>query len=463
MNKPFCHNDLPPLFLERMKKLCGEDWTTQYEAPLYRGLRLNPLKATEEDVLPAIAKWNPKPIPFSSLGYSIDSTCKVGAEPLHHAGAYYMQEPSAMSAVAILNPKPGESVLDLCAAPGGKSTQIAASLNGKGLLWCNEYVSSRAKILCQNLERLGVTNAIVSSLDTTPLCDALEGFFDAVLVDAPCSGEGMFRKEEAALTQWSLENIQLCAERGASILHNASKAVCPGGRILFSTCTFAPEEDEIQIAKFLSSHPNFYLVDIHTSFGREGFSYDKVKNFTDNLPALKDDLTKCRRIFPQDGGEGHFLALLQRDCEENSKEYPTYTPSKSNNIDSIMNALKEWLTVIPEGILECFGTTWKLLPPNYYKPKNIPIFTAGVPVAEVCKNRLEPTHALFMAYGHLAKNKIYLKDTDLNAKAFIHGESFPCDAANGYCAVMIKNVCVGYGKVSNGTLKNHYPKGLRTI
>ena len=300
----------PTKFIERMTALCGDDWRADPTEVPHRGVRVNTLKCAVPDFL-ALTEMNLRPTPFAATGFELLSDHKAGADPLHHAGAYYMQEPSAMSAVTALSPQAGEAVLALCAAPGGKSTQIAAAIGRDGLLWCNEYVRARAQILLQNLERCGVPNAAVTSMDTARLTERLPRFFDAVLADVPCSGEGMFRKEPAALTEWSEDNIRLCADRGAYILDAAARAVRLGGRLLLSTCTFAPEENECQVAAFLRRHPDFELVPLSDlPFGQPAFPWEQVRSFAADPQPPAADLTLCRRIFPKHGGEGHFLALF---------------------------------------------------------------------------------------------------------------------------------------------------------
>ena len=263
---------LPQKFVERMTALMGEDaarFAAWEEREPHRGLRINPLKIDPV----AFARIHPdlRPTPFSPFGFFAPPDFHPLTDPLHHAGAYYMQEPSAMSAVTALSPRPGEWALDVCAAPGGKSTQIAAALGDDGLLWCNEYVAPRAKILQQNLERLGVRNAVVSRSNVPSLAAAMPGWFDAVLVDAPCSGEGMFRKEPEALRMWSEDNIRLCAARQREILDAAAIAVRPGGRLVYATCTFAPEENECQIGAFLLAHPDFSIAPLDEPFGSPAF------------------------------------------------------------------------------------------------------------------------------------------------------------------------------------------------
>lgn len=249
---------LPQAFLSRMQTMLGEEYpqfVAAYQQPHFRGVRLNPLKCDRETLEAAMGSLQPSP--FSPLCFYTE-TEKVGSFPLHHAGAFYSQEPSASSAVTVLAPQPGEKVLDLCAAPGGKSTQIAACLMGQGLLWSNEIVKNRAQILLSNMERMGVKNAVVSSCHPETLCSRLAGFFDKVLVDAPCSGEGMFRRDEQAVEEWSPEHVTACADRQLAILHSAKQAVREGGVLVYSTCTFSPEENEGVIRRFLEEEPALY-------------------------------------------------------------------------------------------------------------------------------------------------------------------------------------------------------------
>lgn len=456
---------LPPAFVDRMKALLGADtdaFFAGYESPLKRGLRVNTLKCPVSH-LQALFPHPLSPSPFSKEAFYLESPHKAGADPLHHAGAYYMQEPSAASAVTVLSPRPEEYVLDLCAAPGGKSTQIAAALQGTGLLWCNEYVRPRAQILLQNLERCGVRNAVVSNADTTPLCEQLEGCFDAVLADVPCSGEGMFRKEEAALTQWSEALISECADRGAQILHNASVAVRAGGRIVYSTCTFAPEENEIQIARFLTTHPDFELLDTGVTFGRRGLSPAALIPFAADIdPSLP--LERCRRIFPADGGEGHFIALLRKRGDEPRRLSKS---PKAKPDDAVKLAATMWddcFVIEPHGTFARFGDTVRLLPDGVPATKGIAVLGAGVPVGTLAKNRIEPHHALFASCDPATcRRTITLTLDDPRTTAFLHGEEITADNDKGYTAVTIEGIPVGFGKVSGGVMKNRYPKGLRLL
>ncbi len=457
----------PPQFENRMRRLLGDNaqaFFDGYTLPLRRGLRVNTLYSDPK----SFQKHFPLPLeasPFAEDAFYLDAPHKAGADPLHHAGAYYMQEPSAASAVTVLAPKPGEYVLDVCAAPGGKSTQIGAALQGYGLLWCNEYVKNRAQILCQNIERMGIRNAVVSNADTTSLCEQLDGCFDAVLVDAPCSGEGMFRKEEVALTQWSEELVHECAERGAMILNNAAKAVRPGGRLVYSTCTFAPEENEIQVIRFLQSHPDFELCPCAVNFGRSGIAMEALRQFDPNLPDTWDT-TLCRRIFPADGGEGHFIALLKKRGKEPRRDTAVIsTPKKQDATVRDVDALfHNCFHMPPSGTLCRLKDLWRCVPNGIPHVDRIPLLQVGFAIGTVAKNRIEPHHALFASCkAEDCRRTLMLTSDDARAAMFVHGEEIATDGDDGYTAVFIDGVPCGFGKVSRGRLKNKYPKGLRTL
>ena len=457
---------LPKAFCERMQRLLGDEYDRfiqSYEQPLRRGLRVNTQKIAA-DHFRSVFPHTLTPSPFAEDAFYLDAPHKAGADPLHHAGAYYMQEPSASSAVTVLAPKPQEYILDLCAAPGGKSTQIAAALGNTGLLWCNEYVRTRAHILLQNLERMGVRNAVVTNSDTTPLCDELEGMFDAVLADVPCSGEGMFRKEDMALTQWSEALVAECAARGATILDNAAKAVRDGGRLVYSTCTFAPEENELQIAHFLQKHPEFELMPIEVSFGRAAFNAQTVARFDASIDRTLP-LSYCRRIFPADGGEGHFIALLKKKGDPAPRHTPAPPHPKKPDaaLQQAQALLEDCFKQKPCGTLARYGDTVRLLP-NGMPTVSVPVLAAGVAIGIVAKNRLEPHHALFASAAPSdCRRCVSLSIDDPRTAKFVHGEEISVDIDNGFAVVAIEGAAVGFGKVSNHTLKNRYPKGLRTL
>ena len=296
-------------FEQRERALLGQRYEQLYAAPQQtaeRGVTVSALRTTPEQFAQR-ADFPLEPSPFCKAAFVVHQPdFKPGRHPYHHAGVFYSQEPSASSAAPLLGVQPGMRVLDMCAAPGGKSSQLAAALQGRGVLVSNEYVAARAEILKSNLERMGVSNAVVLNEPPARIADALPEFFDRVLVDAPCSGEGMFRKEPVALQQHCEALVKQCAELGAQILDCAAAALAPGGQLVYSTCTFAPEEDEAQVAAFLQRHPEFALADV---LGNVDYTFGSAgeENRTGGLPL---DVSKVRRIWPCQGGEGHFMARL---------------------------------------------------------------------------------------------------------------------------------------------------------
>ncbi len=445
-------SNLPKDFLLQMKALLSDDEYVRFinsrTENAYRGIRVNTLKCSADKIrkfMPYVKEKSP----FCKDGYYIPADISgIGDEPFHHAGAFYVQEPSASTAVTVLDVQKGDYVLDLCAAPGGKSTQIAADLGGTGLLWSNEIVKSRANILLSNIERMGISNAVVSNCHPDTLCGRLTGYFDKVIVDAPCSGEGMFRKDPESISEWSLEHSRSCGERQLSILNSAANALKDGGTLVYSTCTFSVYENEDVIEKFLSEHKDFELADCGVSFG-------------------KRSMEKCLRILPEHGGEGHFVAKLKKSGEmyghdgffAKSKPFPER--------DAAMSLYDEILTrrIFGDDLAK-FGDKIVILP-NVALPdmSGLSVLRAGVLLGEMKKNRIEPCHALYMAADreHL-RNYIDLSYGDSRLKQFYHGEEIEIDSdVKGFCGVLVEGVSTGFGKSGGGVLKNRYPKGLRTL
>jgi len=438
---------LPEKFKYRMEKMLGgefEAFLECYKKPHLRGIRLNTLKCSEQ-ILKEALPFQISPAPFSPLSYYIPGNAeKIGSIPVHHAGAFYSQEPSASSAVTVLNPRPGDIVLDLCAAPGGKSTQIASLMQGQGLLWSNEVVKSRANILLSNLERCGVSNAVVSSCHPEALCTALAGYFDKVLVDAPCSGEGMFRRDEQAVLDWSPEHVEACAVRQLAILESAANALKENGTMVYSTCTFSTEENEGVVSAFLARHSDFELMDCNQSFGR---------------PAA---LAKARRIFPMDGGEGHFVAVMKRNSS--NERYPLpYAAKKATMKDVADDLCYQIFKIMPNRPIEQVGTHFLLLPQILPDLKGLGVIRAGVLLGDEKTNRVEPAHAVFMAAKPQELNLVVNFPHDSKQiAAFLRGEEIEVDfGLKGFVGVAVDGILTGFGKCSNGRLKNHYPKGLR--
>lgn len=449
---------LPDEFLCRMKEMLKEEFQeffNQYKNTETRAIRVNTLKSSAKKLV-KLLEFPVEPSPFSPDSFLIPSSVQgLGRHPLHHAGAYYVQEPSAASAVTVLCPAPGDRVLDLCAAPGGKSTQIAAKLQGKGLLWSNEIVKNRARILLSNIERMGVRNAVVSSCHPDPLCERLAGFFDKVLVDAPCSGEGMFRKDPKASEEWSLAHTAACAQRQLAILHSAAQAVREGGVMVYSTCTFAPVENEGVISHFLKEHADFILEDAEVSFGRPacpGFGNGEEK------------LRRARRIYPMDGGEGHFVAKLRRMGPNSA--FPDAFEYVQAGKDRALDDL--WRNVCkgePYGKAMRFRDSAVLLPEGLPELSGLGVLRAGVQLGEVKKSRIEPAHALYMAARpEELTQTLELSLHDPRLEAFLRGEEIPVDPSySGYTGVSVEGIVTGFGKCSGGRLKNRYPKGLRNF
>jgi len=440
--------NLPEVFLERMKDMLGDEYEAFlacYEEAPEKGIRLNTLKCTEEKLLASFGS-ELKESAFSPLSFAAEREIKVGAMPIHSAGAFYSQEPSASSAVTVLAPEKGDKVLDMCAAPGGKSTQIAAYLDGTGLLWSNEVVKSRANILLSNVERMGIRNAVVSSVYPDVLERKLAGYFDKVLVDAPCSGEGMFRKNPEAITEWSPEHVTACAERQLMILDSAAECVKEGGVLVYSTCTFSYEENEGVTQKFLEKHPEFEIYPIDVTFGRNAF---------DGVPAL--------RVFPMDGGEGHYVARFRRIGENNKYPEPYLFPKTTSEIKEAAKLFEKISNVPLWGELAVGGDKVMILPKDLPNLKGINILRAGVVLGEILKNRIEPHHSLYMAMkAEECKQCLNFSQDDPQLLKYLHGEEIDCDF-NSFTAVAVNGMTVGFGKASGGRLKNRYPKGLRYI
>ena len=449
---------LPDVFKEKMKGLLGEEYGSfieSYERDRVQGLRLNPLKISPEEFL-KISPFSLEKIPWTGEGYYYRQEDRPGKHPFHEAGLYYIQEPSAMAVTEVLDPRPGEKILDLCAAPGGKTTHIAGRMKGRGFLLSNEIHLARARILSQNVERFGIGNAVVSNEDSGSLAKRFPEFFDGIAVDAPCSGEGMFRKDETAGTEWSLRHVEECAARQEEILSNAARMLKPGGRLVYSTCTFSPEENEQTVENFLLSHPDFSVQEA-----------EKKPEFSPGKPEWSrtglDDLKKTFRIWPhKTEGEGHYLAVLKKaeSClKEKKLPSPVYMRDKSvqKELEIFLNELlkePEQLLCRKEYIL--FGEQLYLIPPEMPDFKGMKILRPGLHLGTVKKNRFEVRQwAELPADGpEIVK---YLKgETILKELALAS-----CLDKKGWILVTVNGFSAGFAKLTGDILKNHYPKGLR--
>lgn len=421
--------ELPASFKERMKLQLGErygDFIASYDRPPCKAIRVNTLKINADDFA-RISPFALRQVGWERDGFYVDEE-KAGKTVLHAAGAYYVQEPSAMCAAPLLDVREGERVLDLCSAPGGKGTQMAQKMRGKGIIVLNEINDRRAKILSSNVERLGITNAVVTCASPEEISREFAEYFDKVLVDAPCSGEGMFKKEPNAIPEWSEANVAACAARQRGILDCAAKCLRSGGRLVYSTCTFSPEEDELQTADFLARHSEFRL------------------------------LTE-KKLYPHEiEGEGHYAALFEKQGGERCDIRPIkqkLPPRKSAAEYALFerNALK---------------INFKNLHLNdsvlYSLPDDCPqislhILRAGVRLGEFRGDRFEPAHALAMCLSSDAAQCIAVDER--TALAYLGGNTFDCGNETGWKVVTYLGFPLGWCKCVGGTAKNHLPKGLR--
>ncbi len=429
---------LPQKFVENMKKRLPEkEWEAFfacYGQPPYKGVRLNPLKG-EVSKIKSLLPFLGEPIAWAENAYYTDAE-KVGNSPYHAAGLFYSQEPSATSVAPLLEVRAGERVLDLCSAPGGKGTQLACAMNGKGVILLNEPISSRAKILSQNVERMGIKNAVVVNEYPSTLAKRFGEYFDKILVDAPCSGEGMFRKNaEEALKEWSEENVALCAKRQAEILEDATTMLKTGGRMAYSTCTFAEEEDEGQVAAYLARHPEMRLVTM-------------------------------RKYYPHKvRGEGHFVALFEKvervaAWESRVKEAKRSVTPKAEKAyrDFEKQFFREKFA---RNLYEREGVLYEL-PDGVFDWKGLQVLRVGVRLGEVKNDRFEPCHSLIACVrASECRNTVDFDPDDERLERYLRGETVEGACENGWCAVCVSGYPVGLGKAVFGVIKNRYPKGLR--
>ena len=471
---------LPEKFLERMQNMLGEEYPAFLESlsgKRYRALRLNPLKTRIQEGKEKLP-FTLSPVPWTKNGFYYEEEEQPGKHPYHEAGLYYIQEPSAMAPVPCLmeerasaatiperqeehvsaaaiperqeEPALPERVLDLCAAPGGKSTQIAEYMRGRGMLITNEIHPQRAKILSENIERMGISNAIVLNETPESLSKRFIAFFDRILVDAPCSGEGMFRKNDNAGEEWSEENVALCAERQDGILDCAATMLKPGGRLVYSTCTFAPAEDEGSVSRFLETHPDFCL-------------------------------EKEERLMPHKiKGEGHFLAVLHREGGQLSSAATAGTEKSLTLKDcrEFLDFAKEALTIPAEEltagkILLRFGEQLYLAPAETPSLRGLKVLRPGLHLGTVKKNRFEPSHALALFLKkEQTVHAVNLACDGTAVRKYLEGQTLTigegCDVEmadatlpKGWCLVCVDGYSLGWGKAAGAILKNHYPKGLR--
>lgn len=420
---------LPEEYVKRMALQLNDGYPAYLKAmeePPKRALRCNALKCTPEKLKALLPALIPLPQENPAESFLLPEGFAPGRDVFHRAGLYYVQELSAQYPVSLLDVQPGMAVLDLCAAPGGKSAQIAAALRGEGVLFANEIVPGRAKILLGNLERMGVSNAVVTSMEPDRLVARTGPVFDRVLIDAPCAGEGMFRKDYEAIQQWSPAHVTACAQRQRLILEAAQGALKPGGKLVYSTCSFSPEENEQTAALLLKNHKEFTLL-------------------------------KQSRLYPHTSlGEGQYAALFLKDGELTP---PAFIPQKESGLPLAKAFLEENLYPLPGTLLGLPDGRALLVPPLPVSLQGLRVLRAGLLLGAAEKGRFTPAHALAMA----GRESPFIQRAALSieeAQRYLKGETLST-ALNGWCAVTAESFSLGLGKGADGILKNHLPKGLR--
>ncbi|MBZ4653507.1 MAG: NOL1/NOP2/sun family putative methylase [Peptococcaceae bacterium] len=450
---------LPESFVSRMQDLLKEEWRELLQAwqgEPYQGLRVNTLKISAPELKKRVP-FNLEPIPWVEEGYYYPWGERPAKHPYYQAGLYYLQEPSAMAPVACLDIKPGEKVLDLCAAPGGKSTQIAAKLQGQGLLVTNDNNAERVKALVWNMEHWGATNAVVTNETPERLARVFSSYFDKILVDAPCSGEGMFRKDSRAIKSWENYSVENCAVLQKDILEVAAGMLKPGGRLLYSTCTFSPQENEGVIADFLGKHSEFKIVPLPLAHGWARGRPDWVN---DAAGLVKE----ARRLWPHKvKGEGHFLALLEKDSTESKPLSPVHY-GEEKNLESLYAFMEENLTHPLAGPFLLQGQYMYRIPQGLPVMQGLKVVRPGWFIGVLKNKRFEPSQALAMGlYKNDAQKTLSFSLEDEEVERYLKGETLLVDGEKGWTLVCLEEFPLGWGKQTGEYLKNYYPPGWRLL
>lgn len=453
---------LPEEFCVKMHKLLGaeyQEFLASYEDARFQGLRVNTLKISVEE-FKKISPFSLTTIPWSKSGFYINEEERPAKHPYYHAGLYYIQEPSAMAPVQVLDVQSGDRVLDLCAAPGGKSTQIAAELKGSGFLISNDLSLSRTKALTKNIELFGATNVIVLNERPDKLALEFPEFFSKILIDAPCSGEGMFRKDPDAPRNWGIYSTDKCVLMQQDILNSAGEMLAPGGMMVYSTCTFNPEENEKMIDYFLKSYTDFELVDISLMDGWE-------KGRTD-WAGGNHELSKTVRLWPYKlRGEGHFVALLRKKgvSQPTVINIPLFNEeNEKKELTDLIHFINDNLTIELKGRIEAYGDRLYLQPSLVHQLRGIKVVRPGLYLGTLKKKRFEPSHGLALAL----KKESFKRTVNLDLKVgkitnYLKGETLNVTGERGWTGVLVNGFPVGWGKQLEGILKNYYPKGWRMV
>jgi len=457
---------LPKAFVARMRELLGPEapaFLDSYGRPAQRAVRANPLKLDPAD-LPGLLGIDPDPVPWCPEAFFLPQGVRVGDTLAHAAGLCYVQEPSALAVGAALDVRPGQRVLDLAAAPGGKTTLAAGRLGDRGVVVANEVQRGRVQALADNLDRWGSARTMLAAETVARLAERLPGAFDRVLLDAPCSGEGLFRRNPAAAAQWRPGHVRGSAERQRALLADAAALVRPGGVLVYSTCTFAPEENEQQVAGFLAAHPDWELLELPA---HQGFTPGRPDWSADGLP----ELARTVRLWPHHlRGEGHFIAKLARPGSGGrlpTGPLPTGPlpagpgAARQAVVDAWRGFAADALEEEPAGVT-VVGERAYLVPDPEVAGAGVRLVRPGLLAGRVRPGRFEPAHALAMAVGVATARRGRRLD-DAEAAAWVRGEALGHQGPDGWMVVGWNGWPLGWGRAAGGSLKNHYPKGLRTM
>lgn len=456
--------NLPVAFTEKMKKILGneyDDYIKCYEEKRFYGLRVNTKKISVEEFR-NICPFEITPIPWIENGFYYDGEqVQAAKHPYYFAGLYYLQEPSAMTPANRLPIEPGDKVLDVCAAPGGKATELGAKLQGEGVLVANDISNSRAKGLLKNIEVFGIGNVLVLSEEPGKLEEYFPEYFDKILIDAPCSGEGMFRKDKKMVKAWEEHGPSVFAKIQRSIVTQAARMLKPGGMLLYSTCTFDPEENEGTIEYLMQQYPEFIIKDICPY---EGFACGKPEV----TESKSEDFTKTVRIWPHKiHGEGHYVALLQKGEPISTKSSPMNKNKVKKVPEEILDFFKDIAWKIDWSRLEIYSEKVYYMPEGIPNVKGIRFLRTGLYLGDLKKNRFEPSQSLAMCLKKEEyKNTVDLSSEDERVIKYLKGETIDIDdlvsgKAKGWQLVLVDGYPLGWGKLANGTLKNKYLPGWR--
>lgn len=456
--------ELPIAFETKMKEMLGADYEkylASFEQDAHQGLRVNTAKISVEDFL-KISPYSLKPVPWCKNGFYYEKNEKPAKHPFYFAGLYYIQEPSAMTTASLLPIEEGDVVLDLCAAPGGKSTELAAKLHGTGLLVTNDISNSRAKALLKNIEVFGVGNALVTSEPPNELAKRFPAFFDKILIDAPCSGEGMFRKQNNMTKAWESNGVDLFVGLQRSILKEAVTMLKPGGTIIYSTCTFSKEENEQSIEYLLSLDPALHLVEL-----------PMVEGFDTGHPEWgltgKEELTKCRRLWPHRiEGEGHFVAMVRKEEDGSATPVTEYAFSEEKLSKEAIDFITSLNYPFDLSRMDVQKERVFYIPKQMPFVKGLRILRCGLYMGDMKKNRFEPSQSLAMFLkASDFPNVVSLSVEDERVVKYLKGETIELsepemtECKDGICLICVMDYPLGFGKLTRGTIKNKYLPGWR--